>query len=267
VYLRTELEKQWKKDDVFSLLQTISGEIYRDKEGRRTLRFERDSHSYFLKYHQGVGWGEIVKNLIQLRAPVISAKNEWQAVEFLRANNIDTMTVAAYGERGNNPATKHSFIVTDDLVDTMSLEDLGQQWRESPPTFETKIALINKLAIISKVMHEQGMNHRDYYLCHFLLDNSFAKTNKFNADTPLFLIDLHRAQLRKKTPERWLVKDLSGLYFSALDVALTQHDLFRFMKAYSGLSLRTLLRQQKSFWFKVEKRALKMRDKSLNHGR
>jgi hypothetical protein len=43
------------------------------------------------------------------------------------------------------------------------------------------------------------------------------------------LIDLHRAQLRKKTPRRWVVKDVAGLYFSVMDIGLTQRDLFRFV--------------------------------------
>jgi lipopolysaccharide core heptose(I) kinase len=259
-YLRTDLAKQWQRQDVFSVVQQLQGEIYRHKEGRRTLRFVLGDKSYFLKYHQGVGWLEIIKNFLQLRAPIISAKNEWQAVHFLEQHKLDTMTLAAYGEQGFNPAKRQSFVITDELVNTMSLEYVGQQWRESAPTFSTKTKLINKLASISKKMHEGGMNHRDFYLCHFLLDQSFAQHNTINDETRLFLIDLHRGQIRKKTPQRWIVKDLGGLYFSAMDVALSKRDLFRFMMTYSGLSLRELLKQQQPFWIKVFKRAIKLRD-------
>ncbi|MFW5426803.1 MAG: lipopolysaccharide core heptose(I) kinase RfaP [Methylophagaceae bacterium] len=259
-YLREDLAKQWQEEDLFLVVQQIEGEIFRQKEGRRTLRFALGEKSFFLKWHQGVGWLEIIKNLLQLRLPVISAKNEWQAVRFLERHNINTLSIAAYGEQGLNPAKKQSFLVTDDLVNTMCLEYVGAQWRKDPPTHQTKITLIKKLATIAKVMHENGMNHRDFYLCHFLLDESFAKTNTINDETRLFLIDLHRAQLRDKTPERWIVKDLGGLYFSALDVALTQRDLFRFMTAYSGLSLRELFNDQLEFWSKVQQRASNLRD-------
>ena len=259
-YLREDLAKQWQGEDLFSVVQQLEGEIFRQKEGRRTLRFALAGKSFFLKWHQGVGWIEIIKNLLQLRLPVVSAKNEWQAVRFLEAHNIDTLSIAAYGERGLNPAQRQSFLITDDLVNTMSLEYIGEQWRKALPTYRTKVTLIEKLASIAKVMHENGMNHRDFYLCHFLLDESFAETNKINDKTHLFLIDLHRAQLRNKTPERWIVKDLGGLYFSALDVALTQRDLFRFMMAYSGLSLRELFNNQPGLWSKVLQRAVKLRD-------
>ena len=260
-FLRDDFAKRWQGQDVFSIAKNIKGETFRHKEGRRTLRFDFDGNSFFLKWHQGVGWLEIIKNILQLRAPVISAKNEWQAVRFLEQHQIDTLSIAAYGERGINPAQKQSFIVTDDLTNTMSLEYIGKQWRDSPPEFSTKIMLIHKLATIAKVMHENGMNHRDFYLCHFLLDESFAQSNTITESTQLFLIDLHRAQIRSKTPERWIVKDLGGLYFSAFDVDLTQRDLLRFMTIYSGLSLRTLLKEQGGFWHNVEKRAFKMRDK------
>ena len=47
-------------------------DIYRDKEGRKTLRLHLAERSFFLKYHAGIGWLEICKNLLQLRLPVSS---------------------------------------------------------------------------------------------------------------------------------------------------------------------------------------------------
>ena len=55
LYLREDLAQAWRNKAIFPWLQTMPGEIFRDKEGRRTLRFEVEQHSYFLKYHQGVG--------------------------------------------------------------------------------------------------------------------------------------------------------------------------------------------------------------------
>jgi heptose I phosphotransferase len=86
--------------------------------------------------------------------------------------------------------------------------------------------LLERLARISKKMHNSGMNHRDYYLCHFLMpkDDSIALCDK-----PLYLIDLHRAQLRASVPKRWQVKDIGGLYYSALNIGLTRNDALRFV--------------------------------------
>ncbi len=257
-YLRQDLALAWADKPVFDLLAAMDGEVFRDKEGRRTLRFELNGHSYFLKYHQGVGWLEIFKNLLQFRWPIISARNEWRAIQFLEKHAIDTMTLAGYGEKGKNPARLHSFVITDDLVNTMSLEYVGEQWQQQPPTFASKHALIRKLAMIAGVMHKNGMNHRDFYLCHFLLDEGFAEHNTFDDSTPLYLIDLHRATIRRQTPRRWQVKDLGSLYFSAARVPLTRRDKYRFMQIYSGLPLREVLSRQADLWREVEARAKKL---------
>lgn len=261
LYLRDELKQAWRDRDKFALLANLQGEVLRDKEGRRTLRFELNGRRYFLKYHAGVGWGEIIKNLLQFRKPIISARNEWQAIGQLHRLGIGTMQLAGFGERGRNPATRKSFVITDELTDTMSLEDLGSQWQDKPPSFNSKRNLIEKLAAISRTMHQAGINHRDYYLCHFLLDKSFADSNYFDKETELFLIDLHRTQQRKKVPQRWLVKDLGSLYFSAHEVPLTQRDKLRFIKQYSRLSLRQALKQQAGFWQRTEQRAQSLLDK------
>lgn len=255
LFVRDDLQALCRGKDAFAVMRTIDGDVFRDKEGRRTLRFEHKGRSYFLKYHGGVGWQEIFKNLLALRLPITSARNEWQAIHFLKNHGIDTMTLAAYGERGFNPAKRQSFVVTDDLTGTMSLEWVGEQWQLQPPDFASKQALIRKLAEISRTMHQNGMNHRDFYLCHFLLDESFARHNTFTLDMPLYLIDLHRAQLRKRTPERWIIKDLGSLFFSASRVPMTRRDKLRFMKVYSGMPLRKLLSRQQDFWQQVQQRA------------
>ena len=102
------------------------------------------------------------------------------------------------------------------------------------------------------------MNHRDFYLCHFLLDERFATSNIFTDNMPVYLIDLHRATIRHKTPKRWQIKDLGSLYFSASRVPLTKRDKLRFMQNYSGLPLRTLLNEQADLWRGVEQRAQKL---------
>jgi heptose I phosphotransferase len=266
LYLREELHQAWKESHVFELLREQQGEKFRDKEGRRTLRFVLNEKPYFLKYHAGVGWAEIIKNLLQFRMPIISARNEWLAIQRLHQLHIGTMDLAGYGERGFNPAKRESFVITDELSNTMSLEFLGEQWRRQKPSFKTKQALIRKLAAISRDMHQAGMNHRDFYLCHFLLDKSFAETNHFDDKTPVFLIDLHRTQQHRHIPSRWLIKDLGSLYFSAHQVELTRRDLYRFIITYTGLPLRKALAKP-AFWQRVEQRSMTLLQKWERHQR
>ncbi len=113
--------------------RALPQDVYRNKEGRKTLRFEQGGHSFFLKLHSGVGWAEIIKNLLQGRLPVVGAANEYHAVRALERIGVDTMSVAAYTSTGRNPAAKQSLLVTDDLVGTVSLEDYCANWADTPP--------------------------------------------------------------------------------------------------------------------------------------
>jgi heptose I phosphotransferase len=245
--------------DAFDYIMQLDGEMFRDIENRRTLRFSLNGRRYFLKAHYGVGWKEIIKNLLQFRLPVLGARNEWCAIKHLQQLDVDTMILVGYGERGLNPARRQSFVVTEALEETISLEDFCADWEEAPPATKAELrfkrALINKLAEVSRRMHESGMNHRDYYLCHFLLDRS-AEAMKDSVSMPrLSLIDLHRVQIRKRTPLRWIVKDIGGLYFSSMRIGLTRRDLYRFMMAYKNKCLRDTLQDDGKFWSRCRLRA------------
>jgi heptose I phosphotransferase len=229
LFLNADWQTIWRDKDAFAEAAKLQGNIYRSKEGRRTLRFEQGNHSYFLKLHEGIGWGEIFKNLLQLRAPVLGAANEYHACLRLHELGIDTLVPVAFGERGNNPAQQLSFLITEELTNTISLEDYCKAWSVNPPSLREKRAIIRKLAHISKTLHENGINHRDYYLCHFLRADD---ERPFEITTALHLIDLHRAQMRKHTPLRWLIKDIAGLYYSAFNLPLTRRDIICFISVY-----------------------------------
>lgn len=255
-YLRDDFSQSISDENLFAWASEVANnaepsDIYRSKEGRKTLRFDKDGQSYFLKIHSGVGWSEVIKNLLQLRLPVLSARNEYDAVAALNRLGVDTMSVAAYSCEGINPAELKSVIVTEDLVGTVSLEDYCADWANNPPAFSVRLKLLGKLADSAKRMHSAGINHRDFYICHFHLDESSLERKELNC----YLIDLHRAQIRKKTPRRWLVKDLGGLYFSAMDCGLKYRDLLRFMRHYSDNGLRGALGNDLYFWHQVAKNA------------
>jgi len=259
LFLREDLASAWRGRDPFAAARAQQGDIYRDKEGRRTLRFEIGNRGYFLKLHQGVGWGEIFKNLAQGRLPVLGAANEYDAIRALEKLGLDTLSPAGYGCQGHNPAKQLSFLVTDELTGVESLEDFCNRWPKQAPDFALKRRLIRRVADIARIFHGAGINHRDFYLCHFLLDTQAragASVTAANIEQrPIYLLDLHRAQIRKRVPWRWLVKDIGGLYFSALDIGLSRRDVFRFMRAYGQKPLRRLLAEDGDFWRAVARRA------------
>ena len=253
LYLDDELGEAWQDQDVFRLLKNQDGKIYRQVKGRTTLQFNFQGNSYFLKFHSGVGWKEIFKNLLQLRLPILGASNEWHAIQRLEELGLDTMSVVAYGRRGLSPATQESFIVTRELENTVSLEDYCADWQKNPPPFRVKMALIAKVAAMSRRLHRAGICHRDFYLCHFhLLKGSELEPQ--SVVPKLFLIDLHRALVKRRLDRRWIVKDIAGLYFSSMEIGLTARDRLRFARIYGGGSLRDTLEKDRQFWNDVIRR-------------
>lgn len=256
VIIRSDIIKRWlDNQDAFASIKAITGNVVRSKEGRTTKRVEIEGAGFYTKLHEGVGWFEVFKNLLQLRLPIVGASNEWLAINRLHELGLDTMTAVAYGKKGFNPAAQKSFIITEELTDTLSLARLVEQWAEQPPTLAFKRSLIHKVADISRVLHGDGINHRDLYICHFLLDTSTGLDQHPEAAPRLFLVDLHRAQMREQVPHRWLVKDIASLYFSSLDIGISQKDIFRFLKSYYQLPLREILINKHAFLRAVEKRA------------
>tara|TARA_A100001391_G_scaffold41470_1_gene23791 strand:+ start:8426 stop:9271 length:846 start_codon:yes stop_codon:yes gene_type:complete len=239
LYMREDLAEAWQGLDPLEQAARQDGDVFRAREGRRTLRFVAGGHHYFLKYHGGVGWKEIIKNLTQGKLPVLGALSEVRAIRAVQAAGIDTLTIAGYGERGINPARRRSFLVTDELMHTVSLEELGEHWRLHPGPAPFKWAMIRRVGEIARAMHDAGVNHRDFYLGHFLIARTAVE--RHDASAPLHLIDLHRSQVRARVPRRWRTKDIGGLYFSTARLDLTHRDLLRFVRAYTNMPLREAL--------------------------
>jgi heptose I phosphotransferase len=265
-FIRADLASECAEGELLQWAKQVAGnalpeDVYRSKEGRKTLRFTREGHSYFLKLHLGIGWPEIIKNLLQLRLPVLGAENEYRAVNALHGLGVDTMAVAGYARHGLNPARIESLIITDDLVGTVSLEDYCADWGSTPPPYRDKQRLIIKLADSARKMHGGGINHRDFYICHFHLAPESLQEQHIRCH----LIDLHRAQIRAQVPRRWRLKDLAGLYFSAMDCGLTRKDLLRFIRHYGAGDLRAELVANADVWRQVEVLAAKLYRK--DHGK
>ena len=253
---------------------------------RRTVSFGANGKRYYVKTHGGVGWKEILKNLAYFRLPVLGAEHEWRGVHHLRRQTLlrdlglNTLEIAGYGTREysvarilSDPARRQSFIVTDEIPNAKSLEELCRDdWAWGRRSINTcdevlfKRCLIDQLARTAQILHQSGANHRDFYLGHFLMQQSGKSFDIDPGESRLFLIDLHRMQIHRpslrawvgamlkgmqtserirppisETPERWRIKDVAGLYYSSMDLGLTRHDLCRFMTTYGDLSRRQAL--------------------------
>jgi heptose I phosphotransferase len=246
--------------DAFEQIMALQGEIFRDVPGRKTIRIKLGEQSCFVKQHYGVGWGEIFKNLLTGRMPILGAVTEWRAIHRLEELGIATTPAIAYASRGCNPAKRRSFVITRDLGDIVSLEDFCRDWATQPPPASLKRRLILAVADIARRLHDNGLNHRDFYICHFCLD----RARLAEGEILLYLLDLHRVGIRPATPRSARMKDIAALYFSALDAGLSRRDCLRFVRHYRG-SLRNTLDDERPFWIQVDARARRLYHKF--HGR
>ncbi|MND40758.1 Lipopolysaccharide core heptose(I) kinase RfaP [compost metagenome] len=126
-----------------------------------------------------------------------------------------------------------------------------------------KHALIAEVARMTGMMHRAGVNHRDCYICHFLLHTDREVTAD---DFKLSVIDLHRAQTRATISRRWRNKDLAALYFSALDIGLTPRDKLRFLRGYFQQPLRQILAEEAVLLRWLEGKAQKLYERKQRYG-
>ena len=275
IYIRPDVREVFANERTVPDFLRVQGEVYKQVvTTRRTLRFDRGGRAFFIKIHSGVGWREIIKNLSAARLPVLSAANEWRAIQKLEQIGLNTMRVAAYGRQGTNPATIKSFIVTDAIKNTRHLEEWLPRLETAGMCSErirVKRSVIRKVGEICRQLHAHGVNHRDFYLCHLRIDLSEGGQYPAKEDLRIYVMDLHRAQIRRKTPKRWRVKDVAGLFYSSLfsceGLTLSRRDYLRFVEAYSGMRWRDSLTVDRAFWSAVDRRLEQCHARLVNQRR
>lgn len=250
VELPEAITKYLDKGNLFEQVLRIQGRIFRDVPGRKTLQVNLGDDSYFIKQHFGVGWAEIFKNLLTFKLPILGATTEKLAIQRLNEIGIATTPYVGFGERGYNPAVKQSFLITKDLGNIISLEDLCIAWKNKPPSTRFKRNMIIAVAKLSRSLHENGLNHRDFYLCHLCLDPQALESTQIK----LYLIDLHRMLIHKESNHHDNMKDIAALYFSSMDMGLTTRDYLRFKYYYA----KNFLPANTKFWQMVIDRANKL---------
>ena len=171
---------------------------------------------------------------------------EVRAIEKLGSLGIATTPLAAFGQQGCNPARLRSFLLTQDLGDIITLEDVCADWKNTSPDPELKSSLIISIAKLAGRMHGAGLCHRDFYLCHLVV----KKAEWSAGGTNLILIDLHRMLAGQPAAGRAAMKDIAGLYFSAMDAGFNEQDWALFRRHY--------LPHSDVFWEQVVERANKL---------
>lgn len=261
--LRPELARALARGsdyDRFERILTMQGEVFREHKHRRTVKVIIDGQAWFLKVHGHTSWLEILKNALRFRWPTLDARPEVEAINRLTELGVPTMETGGWGVRGRWPHRLESFLFTRALEGFRHLDEVVREAGDWPDAKRRAFlrAVITETALISRAMHTSGINHRDYYLCHFMLPD--RDWSNWSAADPLRLhvIDLHRAQVRRRITWQAAAKDLSGLLFSSLDAHLTPRDLWRFLRLYWGADWKQRVRKHGLFLRYVRWRALRI---------
>lgn len=181
-----------------------------------------------------------------------------QPAQALTQAGIATAKVIAHGCQWNGPFERCSFVVTEEIADARSLEEkLPECFYVAPSkeSTEEKRRFIDRLADFVRQFHNTGFRHRDLYLCHIFMTDS----GKFH------LIDLHRTFKPALFRERYRIKDIAQLYYSAPGGIVSQTDRLRFYLRYTGK--KKLTRRDRAFIAKLKSRAWRMADHDINHNR
>ncbi len=216
--------------DSFDDFMRLEGMVVKSAVRERlTQRLNLEGVTVYVKKHFFPGIRGILKSFLRFRFP-LGALHEWRALLAFHAHNIPTMTPICAGRKPLLwKIEKESFLLTDDLGDTTRLNDFLKENGAIPcrgKVLETKKRILENLAKITRRMHSVGINHRDYYLYHILMDNTER----------LYVIDLHRVNVRDKVGKRWMVKDLAALLFSSLAVPVTHGQRLAFYKRYMQIN-------------------------------
>ena len=193
---------------------------------RVTLRFTLDDsgiqRAFYIKRHKRSSWKEYIKPLLRLTWPILGARNEWNAILDFHEVELPTMIPVAFGESGEN-----SFLITEALERCTKLSELNhdQQSQTSSPALDRN-SIIRRVALIAKTMHVAGLHHQDFYLGHLMQSETDPER--------IFVIDLGRVQKHRRLSQRWIVKDLAQLNYSA---DATDLERLRFLRDYLGRPL------------------------------
>ena len=238
-----------------SVMQSASGRLLRTLPDRENWRLELAGAGrqrvVFLKKHRTRSLVERLSWLVG-RSAATPGRTEAENVAALKRAGIESMRVVAFGEHVRRGVTE-SFFMTEELRGFTQLDHFLRQ-RFVPAAERTQadaglIKLTAAVADVARRFHAAAFNHRDFYCCHFFIQESPG------GEFAVRLIDLQRVERRRWWRERWIVKDLAQLAYSAPRERVTRTLRMRFIKRYLGVDrlgpvekrfVRRILRRQRA---------------------
>ena len=239
-------------DDIFNF--ALGKSLTKDNlaDFRQRIMFDTDNPktTLFLKQYQNIPKSVQLKNWLTRGERISTMACDLQPAENLKNLGINTPAVIAFGFEWSGLFETRSFIIMEKVPDSASLEEkLPDNFHRDRKNF------IESLAAFVRKFHDTGFRHRDLYLCHIFC----------NSQGQFTLIDLNRVFKPLFFSQKYLVKDLAQLYYSAPGKIFTKTDRLRFFLAW--LQKNKLSKKDKVVIKKIKSKALRMAKHDKKHGR
>lgn len=212
----------------------------------------------YLKRYVGTPRLRQVKNWLAARRRIAVADLDRLPAEELLRHHIQSPKLLAWGSEWDGLFETRSFLVTEEIRGGVSLEkQLPECLTNLRPLelVDERRRFLHDLALWVRGFHNTGLRHRDLYLAHIFLDG----------EGRFVLIDLHRCFRPRLFAERWLIKDLAQLFYSAPGKLASRADRLRFYLAYTGRD--RLDRRDRKRIANIKRKAWRMADHDIRHGR
>jgi len=246
-------------EDVFAFEEGVNLTKNNLARFRERIRFEVDEPEtvLFLKRYKNPPKTIQLKNWLAAKNRKSCAWFDYGIGEKLAGLGIAAAKVICYGEQFGLLFEKRSFCITEKIPDAESLERTLPGFFHGPSTVENqkqRKEFIKSLALFIRNFHRAGFCHRDLYLCHI-----------FYSDDKFYLIDLARTFKPVLFKQRYQIKDIAQLYYSASGEFFTKADRLRFYFYLTGC--KKLKKKDNIFIKKVKKKAERIARHDKKHGK
>lgn len=160
---------------------------------------------------------------------------EWEHLQWAEAEGLPVPRAMAAGELIGPRGRLQSFIAIAELTDMVPLHEAVPLAKRSldPDAFaEWKRTLSDELVRLSVAFHGRRVFHKDWYFCHFYIDQADTRRVPDSWPDRVKVIDLHRMARHRVTGPWRKAKDLAQLLYSSDVPGVTDEDRRGFWAGY-----------------------------------
>jgi hypothetical protein len=179
----------------------------------------------YLKRFGADSWRDRWRRRWEQGSQVTPGELEYRVATTLLQSGIPVPAPIAWGWR-DQQSERQSFVILEAVPG-----EPAHLWTARLPAASTaeawrrKCRMVVALADLARKFHRLGFRHRDFYLNHVFVTG-------YDKDMQLSLIDLQRVFRPRWRPQRWQIKDLAQLNFSATHDGFSQPMRLRFLHHY-----------------------------------